>query len=244
MLDLDRFRLFRYLFAMRLLFLLWASSALVAASVVLESNIGALDASSSRFVHDAVPLGSRSPSSSVSLNAFLAQLALLFPFDVLVQNAADLTLLAQSFIATVWDISTTRDAILCADVTIVFARGTNEAGNVGVLVGPEFFDAVAIRLAPGKTMAVQGVNYPASIPGFLQGGDPLGSQQMFVPPPLPAPMDVCSDEKGTGCSISIVFWEAAPTPTSSCPDTPKAARSYTIPPAYCQHHFSPESVRP
>lgn len=152
----------------------------MAASVVREPNIAALDASASPSVHDAVPLGLRSPSSSVSLNAFLAQLAQLFPFDVLVQNAADLTLLAQNFIAAVWNIPTTRDSLACADVTIVFARGTNEAGNVGVLVGPEFFDAVAVRLAPGKTMAVQGVNYPASIPGFLQGGDPLGSQQMLV----------------------------------------------------------------
>jgi hypothetical protein len=159
---------------------------LVAAKAVSVSTIAALDVSSSQSesVHDAVPLGLRSASSSVSLNDFLAQLALLFPFDVLVQNAADLTLLAQNFIATLWDISTTRDATVCADVTIVFARGTNEAGNVGVLVGPEFFDAVAARLAPRKTMAVQGVNYPASIPGFLQGGDPLGSQQMLVLAPL------------------------------------------------------------
>ena len=132
----------------------------------------------SRSVHDHVPLQTRSSSSSVSLNSFLGMLALLFPFDVLIESASELTLNAQKFIAAAFDITTTEDAVRCGDVTIIFARGTNEAGNVGVLVGPEFFDAVAARLPLGKTIAVQGVNYPASIPGFLQGGDPAGIQQM------------------------------------------------------------------
>jgi len=31
-----------------------------------------------------------------------------------------------------------------------------------------------------KAVAVQGVNYPASIEGFLKGGDATGSQTMLV----------------------------------------------------------------
>ncbi|KAK0722000.1 cutinase, partial [Lasiosphaeria miniovina] len=69
----------------------------------------------------------------------------------------------------------------CADVTIVFARGTNEAGNVGGLIGPEFFDAVARRLksnakgTAGALLAVQGVAYEAKTATYFLGGDAASS---------------------------------------------------------------------
>lgn len=49
----------------------------------------------------------------------------------------------------------------CADVEVVFARGTNEPPGVGA-TGQAFVDAVTAKL-PGKSVGVYGVNYPASL---------------------------------------------------------------------------------
>ena len=49
----------------------------------------------------------------------------------------------------------------CADVEVVFARGTNEAPGVGA-TGQAFVDALTAEL-PGKSVDVYGVNYPASL---------------------------------------------------------------------------------
>jgi cutinase len=65
----------------------------------------------------------------------------------------------------------------CKAVTIIFARGTTESGNVGSLAGPPFFAAVADAIG-AENLAVQGVEYPADIPGFLAGGDAAGSRTM------------------------------------------------------------------
>ena len=46
----------------------------------------------------------------------------------------------------------------CKPVTIIFARGTLELGNIGLLAGPPFFDALAGIIGDDK-MAVQGVPY-------------------------------------------------------------------------------------
>ena len=67
----------------------------------------------------------------------------------------------------------------CNGITVLFARGTTESGNVGTLTGPPFFQALA-SAAPGGAdgLTVQGVDYAADIPGFLEGGDPAGSQTL------------------------------------------------------------------
>ena len=49
----------------------------------------------------------------------------------------------------------------CADVEVVFARGTFEAAGVGA-TGQAFVDALNARLG-GKSVDVYGVNYPASL---------------------------------------------------------------------------------
>ncbi|WP_019970283.1 cutinase family protein [Mycobacterium sp. 141] len=49
----------------------------------------------------------------------------------------------------------------CANVEVVFARGTFEAPGVGV-TGQAFVDALTARL-PGKSVDVYAVNYPASL---------------------------------------------------------------------------------
>jgi cutinase len=65
----------------------------------------------------------------------------------------------------------------CKAMTVIFARGTTEGGNVGSLSGPPFFAALSKIVGPDN-MAVQGVEYPADIPGFLAGGDANGSKAM------------------------------------------------------------------
>jgi len=62
---------------------------------------------------------------------------------------------------------------VCAPVTLVFARGSTEQGNMGTVVGPPL--ATAMKAAFGN-VAVQGVNYPASIQGAISGAtDPKGA---------------------------------------------------------------------
>ena len=63
---------------------------------------------------------------------------------------------------------------VCAPVTVIFARGTLELGNVGLLAGPPFFNALADIVGEQK-LAVQGVDYAATIAGYLEGGDPAGA---------------------------------------------------------------------
>jgi hypothetical protein len=66
----------------------------------------------------------------------------------------------------------------CKEYTVIFARGTTEPGNVGILVGPPFFDALRAKVGSGN-VAIQGVNnYNADINGYLAGGDAGGSQSM------------------------------------------------------------------
>jgi cutinase len=72
------------------------------------------------------------------------------------------------------------DSSACRDVSLIFARGTTSPGNVGEAnsEGPTFFNAVASRIGASR-LAVQGVNYSASILGFLSGGDAAGATTMF-----------------------------------------------------------------
>jgi len=68
----------------------------------------------------------------------------------------------------------------CKNLTLLFARGTTEQGNIGDTVGPPFVAALNTLLGPAQ-VAVQGVNnYPADISGFLAGGSATGSQDMAI----------------------------------------------------------------
>lgn len=49
----------------------------------------------------------------------------------------------------------------CTDMTVVFARGTGETGNVGTISGPPMFKAIREKLGADR-VTVQGVDYPAS----------------------------------------------------------------------------------
>ncbi|KNG45825.1 carbohydrate esterase family protein [Stemphylium lycopersici] len=68
------------------------------------------------------------------------------------------------------------DKNCCTDMTIVFARGTGEMGNVGSVSGPPMFKAIRDQLGDDR-VTVQGVDYPASAAGNANlGGD--GGQKM------------------------------------------------------------------
>ncbi|KAK1525508.1 cutinase [Colletotrichum abscissum] len=71
------------------------------------------------------------------------------------------------------------DGTACRKVTLIWARGTTQSGNVGEAgsEGPVFFNALA-SLVGTSNLAVQGVDYSASILGFLAGGDAAGSTTM------------------------------------------------------------------
>lgn len=65
----------------------------------------------------------------------------------------------------------------CAEVTVIFARGTTEAGNVGSIAGPPFFGALEDEFSEAQ-VAIQGVDYPADVAGFLAGGSSAGAATM------------------------------------------------------------------
>ena len=73
------------------------------------------------------------------------------------------------------------DGTACRAVTVIYARGTTQEGNVGSAdsEGPTFFNALASRLGGTSRLAIQGVTYPADIFGFLAGGDANGATTMF-----------------------------------------------------------------
>lgn len=49
----------------------------------------------------------------------------------------------------------------CTDMTVIFARGTTESGNVGSVTGPPMFAALRQKLGADR-VTVQGVDYAAS----------------------------------------------------------------------------------
>jgi hypothetical protein len=65
----------------------------------------------------------------------------------------------------------------CKALTVLFARGTDSPGNVGSSTGPPFFQAIASLIGADK-IAVQGIDYPATILGFELGGDNAGGALM------------------------------------------------------------------
>lgn len=58
----------------------------------------------------------------------------------------------------------------CASLNVIYARGTLEPGNVGLLTGPPFFSALAEHLNNTNLLGIQGFNYQALIPGFINNG--------------------------------------------------------------------------
>ncbi|RKF64277.1 Cutinase [Erysiphe neolycopersici] len=68
----------------------------------------------------------------------------------------------------------------CKPVTVIFARGTGESGNVGGRnsPGPALFSEMRMMMG-SQNVAIQGVDYRADIFGYLKGGDPEGSKKYY-----------------------------------------------------------------
>lgn len=56
---------------------------------------------------------------------------------------------------------------VCSDVTLIFARGTTEVGNMGTCVGPDLAEALRDEI---PSLSVQGVDYPANSAGNTEYG--------------------------------------------------------------------------
>ncbi|KAK7462156.1 hypothetical protein VKT23_007758 [Stygiomarasmius scandens] len=67
----------------------------------------------------------------------------------------------------------------CADVMVVYARGTFEEAPIGdsTSVGATLESNLTAILG-SLSLSFQGVDYPADIAGYLEGGSPGGSQNM------------------------------------------------------------------
>lgn len=72
------------------------------------------------------------------------------------------------------------DGTACRPISVIYARGTGQQGNVGdsQAVGPLFFNQIASRVGGTSQLAIQGVTYPANVAGFFAGGDAAGSTTM------------------------------------------------------------------
>jgi cutinase len=69
-----------------------------------------------------------------------------------------------------------KDKTCCTDLTLIFARGTGELGNMGTISGPPMVKAIRSKLGVDR-VTVQGVDYAASAAGNANlGGD--GGQTM------------------------------------------------------------------
>ncbi|KAJ4112197.1 hypothetical protein NW768_011776, partial [Fusarium equiseti] len=94
-------------------------------------------------------------------------------------NTADIGRLWQELFSE-FTVNSQEDALKqtrCADITVVFARGTNEGGNIGAIAGPPLLEALREK-ASTRSVAMQGVEYAANVTGFALGGDPDGSLRM------------------------------------------------------------------
>lgn len=119
--------------------------------------------------------------SRFDVNDILALVSKLFPFDVTLEAAQKLSVAAEEALALAQGFKTTRQDLddgKCSDLLVIFARGTYEPGNVGALVGPPLFKALEGALGSSHSLAVQGVDYEATVTDYLEGGDPAGSQEM------------------------------------------------------------------
>ncbi|RMZ71358.1 cutinase [Pyrenophora seminiperda CCB06] len=118
------------------------------------------------------------------LNQFLRILSSLPKGAIALDDAGKILTPLQQRLADSVGINTDKDDLVqnspCADVTVVFARGTTEPGNMGLVTGPPFIDALGKQLG-NKSLAVQGVEYPATFAGFNKNGtDGVPSMTSFI----------------------------------------------------------------
>jgi cutinase len=125
----------------------------------------------------AAPVAEESKVAVVDDDFPLAELEAYFEHHLNGDDSEAAALQARQFTGNTYNQLT--DGTPCRPVTLVYARGTTQDGNVGdpAAVGPIFFNNLASRIGLSN-LAVQGVPYAANVLGYLQGGDPTGSRTM------------------------------------------------------------------
>jgi hypothetical protein len=119
------------------------------------------------------------------LNEFLSDLLEYLPdINTTINDATSIITDLDDVLADLTGAKTTENQLTsggsCAKYTLIWARGTSEPGNMGVLVGPPLVWALQ-DVVGTSGLTIQGVNdYSASVDGYLEGGDPSGSANMFV----------------------------------------------------------------
>ncbi|KAM3551044.1 hypothetical protein MY1884_007929 [Beauveria asiatica] len=96
-----------------------------------------------------------------------------FPGEMTVKDACHFIETSERILGAMFGIPSSFNNSGCKDVLIVFARGTCDPGNSGILVAPPFIDAVRKAIG-GKSLGVQGVAYLASIDGYLNADQAAG----------------------------------------------------------------------
>ena len=109
--------------------------------------------------------------------AVASPVAVSLPQDASLQPFPQSTQLEPNLTPRDYDLDPTRNELSdCKPVTVIFARGTIELGNVGSITGPPFFYELDNALGE-ENVAVQGVDYPATIFNYLLGGSKDGAQE-------------------------------------------------------------------
>lgn len=101
----------------------------------------------------------------------------------------------------------------------VEARLTSTSGNVGILTGPPFFAAMAEYMNGTNQLAIQGVDYPADVAGFLVGGSPIGAVVMYVVPFPVLPLPPLTKSYSRAKLINTTL--------AACPSTPLLLSGYS-----------------
>lgn len=121
-------------------------------------------------------------ASHLDVEKFVARISEMFPGNMTVSDSTPGLVQSWKNLSAEFHLNTEENAVAtgrkCSDITVVFARGTTEASNVGVLVGPPFLDALRQCAGRRVSVAMQGVEYAANMTGYAMGGDPDGSQRM------------------------------------------------------------------
>lgn len=121
--------------------------------------------------------GKGSGGGNTPLNALLSAVAKFPIVGAALDTIGGLLTDLETTLAVALNVQTTQQEAGCTAMTVIFARGTTEPGNVGLVTGPPLFDALNSMLG-AAAVTIQGVNYGATIEGFLEGGDPQGAQMM------------------------------------------------------------------
>jgi cutinase len=133
----------------------------------------------------ASPSRSANKRTETILNEFLADLLKYLPaIDEPLNLATGAITALDDVLAVLTGANTTENQLIdgssCDEYTLIFARGTAEPGNMGVLVGPPLVWALQ-DIVGDSGLTIQGVNdYSASVEGYLEGGDPDGSANLYA----------------------------------------------------------------